>query len=78
MKIDEYDRIACTRVDLRIPAPGPLVRETHLRAAVHDESDRILLAALETGGLHDIAVDRLIVPTFERELLEFAELPLGE
>ncbi len=56
-----------------IPAIGPEVLHARLGTAMHDERDRIALARLETERLDDVAIDGLIVPTFEAELLEVAD-----
>ncbi len=45
---------------------------------MHDEGDRKALARLESVRLHDVAVDGLIVPALEAELLEFSHSPSAE
>src|SRR6202012_2105686 len=63
---------------LGVPSIVPLVAEASLRAAVHEESDRVFLITLESGRLHDVAEHVVVVRAGEVELLVLAELALGE
>src|SRR3546814_8483478 len=58
---------------LRVPAVAPAVAEAALRAAVDQECHRILLAFLVVPRLDHIAVDSVVVPALEAELLEVGE-----
>ena len=78
VKVDHHDAVAGAGKTLRIPAPVPLIRHASLRSAVHDESHRVFLVALETRRLDEVAEDVFIVPAGKAELLVLAELALVE
>src|SRR6478752_8645652 len=73
MKVDEHRGVPARGESLRVPAPVPVILKAHLRAAVHDEGDRILPALVEPRWIHQIAIDLLVVPPRETELFELAE-----
>jgi hypothetical protein len=78
VKIDHDHAEARAGEGLRVPAPVPGIRETALRAAVHQKGQRIFLIALEIRRLDDVAEHVLAVRAVEVELLEVAEFALRE
>ena len=78
VEVDEHHRIAAPGEGLRVPAPAPLVAETHLGAAVHQERDRIFAPRHVAMRLDHVAVDLLVVPAGKAELLELAERTLAQ
>ncbi len=74
MKINHHHAISGAGKRLGIPTVGPEVLEAALGPAVHHEGDGKLPARLIPVGFDDVAVHRLVIPTLEVELLEFAEL----
>src|SRR5262249_40608366 len=78
VEVDRDDCEALARIRFGIPAVVELVRHRALRAAMDDESDRILLVRLEADRLDDIALHGVAARALEREPLVVAELDVLE
>src|SRR5882757_4787913 len=73
MEVDQHDRVAATGKSLCVPAVRPVISEVALRSAVNQKSDRVLPARLKAVRLDDVAVNGLVIPALEVELLELAQ-----